>query len=273
MRRELEDSVLTRDLYPTALGYYPEAKQHSMHRVEHDDYLLMYCVGGEGELWQDEHHFNVAAGDLLILPPKMAHYYAAKTDDPWSVYWVHFRGSHSESYFAHLGLSYHSFVLRSLCDITLQAELKSLVETAEGAYGLGAWVHCSSKLRLFMTHIERLAAERDRDDQQVPVERVTEYMKENIGEHLSLEQLASVARLSKFYFARKYKSITGFAPLQHFAQLKIDQACLLFDSTNLTISEVAYQLGFDDPLYFSRVFRKFVGIPPGKYRRRFQSQS
>ena len=91
-------------------------------------------------------------------------------------------------------------------------------------------------------------------------------MRENLDRRLSLEELAQVSNLSKYHFTRKYRDLTGYAPLQHFEHLKVEQACLMLDSSTLNISEIAFQLGYDDPLYFSRVFRKVTGLSPSQYR-------
>ncbi|MHA5860774.1 MmsAB operon transcriptional regulator MmsR, partial [Pseudomonas aeruginosa] len=81
---------LSRDLYPTSLGHYRRARDHRMSRERHDEHLLIYCSEGqgllrvrEGEAWRE---YRVGSGDLLWLPPGMAHDYAADDRQPWTIF-------------------------------------------------------------------------------------------------------------------------------------------------------------------------------------------
>ena len=91
-------------------------------------------------------------------------------------------------------------------------------------------------------------------------------MLEHIGQQLDLDTLAAIAKLSKFHFANKYKSLTGYSPIKHFLNMKMEHACHLLDSSNLSVQGVAAALGYDDPLYFSRMFNKTIGMSPRAYR-------
>jgi AraC-like DNA-binding protein len=72
--------------------------------------------------------------------------------------------------------------------------------------------------------------------------------------------------LSKYHFIKKYKALTGTTPINHFIQLKIERACHLLDVTNKGIKEIAWAVGYEDAYYFSRIFRKVMGISPSQYR-------
>ena len=68
------------------------------------------------------------------------------------------------------------------------------------------------------------------------------------------------------HFATKYKALTGYSPIKHFLNMKMEHACHLLDTGDLSVKGVAAALGYDDPLYFSRSFNKTVGMPPRSYR-------
>ncbi|HET8705548.1 MAG TPA: helix-turn-helix transcriptional regulator, partial [Pseudomonadales bacterium] len=72
--------------------------------------------------------------------------------------------------------------------------------------------------------------------------------------------------LSKFHFSKKYKALTGHSPIQHFIHLKMEQACYLLDISDQAVSLISQQLGYDDPHYFSRLFKKVIGVNPSQYR-------
>jgi AraC-like DNA-binding protein len=66
--------------------------------------------------------------------------------------------------------------------------------------------------------------------------------------------------------SKKYKALTGYSPIQHFIHMKMERACYLLDSGQQPVGEVAERLGYQDAQYFSRLFKKVVGLSPSDYR-------
>jgi transcriptional regulator GlxA family with amidase domain len=97
-------------------------------------------------------------------------------------------------------------------------------------------------------------------------------MRQNIDKTLYLDDLAKLSHVSKYHFSRRYHALTGMTPLQHFSHIKIEHASTLLEQTSLSISDIAYQLGYDDALYFSRVFKKQMKLSPRAYRKRLLLQ-
>jgi len=98
------------------------------------------------------------------------------------------------------------------------------------------------------------------------LERVHSLMRSHLHEKLDLDTLAAAVNLSKFHFVKRYRELSGTTPINRFIQLKIERACHLLDTTDKEIKEVAYAVGYDDAYYFSRIFRKQLGISPSQYR-------
>ena len=99
----------------------------------------------------------------------------------------------------------------------------------------------------------------------------THFMYENIENKLTLRDLASHFGYSDSYFYRLFFKETKYAPVTYFLYLKIERACQLLKSTNLKINQIALKLAFDDPYYFSRIFKKIVGMSPKAYRESLSS--
>ena len=91
-------------------------------------------------------------------------------------------------------------------------------------------------------------------------------MLEHIDQPLTLDMLAASANMSKFHFSKRYKALTGYSPVKHFLNMKMEHACSLLDGSDLSVGAIASRLGYDDPLYFSRLFSRTVGISPRRYR-------
>lgn len=93
------------------------------------------------------------------------------------------------------------------------------------------------------------------------------FMKENIEKRLSLEEIARSTGYSPSYFSVLFSQRTGYPPLTYFNQLKIQKACQLLDFTDMKVNQVCYKVGIEDSYYFSRLFRKVMGMSPIAYKR------
>ena len=87
-----------------------------------------------------------------------------------------------------------------------------------------------------------------------------------VHQELSLDTLAHYSQLSKFHFSKKFKELTDTSPIQHFINMKIQRACLQLDNSNETIKQIAENLGYGDTYFFSRLFKKMIGMSPKQYR-------
>jgi AraC family transcriptional regulator len=96
--------------------------------------------------------------------------------------------------------------------------------------------------------------------------RVTEYIQEHLDQHLTLAQLAAVAYMSPFHFARLFKGSTGVAPHRFVVRKRIAHATTLLAAPGLSIARISRVVGFRTPSHFSTVFRRFTGSTPSAYR-------
>jgi AraC family transcriptional regulator len=96
---------------------------------------------------------------------------------------------------------------------------------------------------------------------------VVEYVEEHLGAHPTLEQMAAVARLSVYHFARQFREATGLPPHQYVIARRVERAKLLLQAgTGLSLAEVAARAGFADQSQLTRHFKRLVGDTPGQFR-------
>ena len=93
------------------------------------------------------------------------------------------------------------------------------------------------------------------------------YMKENVERHITLQDMADHVEYSPSHFSMLFKKQTGHSPLAYLNLLKIQQACILLDTTDMKANQICYKIGIDDPYYFSRLFSKLMGMSPNEYRK------
>jgi AraC-like DNA-binding protein len=92
------------------------------------------------------------------------------------------------------------------------------------------------------------------------------YMRSEIGSRLTIENFVSRNNLSASHFTYLFRKATGTSPLDYFIHLKLQRACLLLHTTDIKIKQIGIELGYDDPYYFSRLFKKYMKASPDQYR-------
>ena len=97
--------------------------------------------------------------------------------------------------------------------------------------------------------------------------RIRDLLFARLSEEVSVEELAAEVRLSRFHFTRSFKAATGEPPHRFLIRIRIEKAQELLVTTDLSISEVAAQVGYSEPAYLARLFRREVGVTPTQYRR------
>ncbi|MGW3036580.1 AraC family transcriptional regulator [Streptomyces sp. NPDC001178] len=98
------------------------------------------------------------------------------------------------------------------------------------------------------------------------LETILAYMRENLGQPVSVDDLASLVSFSRFHFVRCFKAATGSTPYRYLTELRIDLARKYLESGNDTIARIGRRCGFSGSEHFSRSFRRIVGCTPSQYR-------
>jgi len=106
------------------------------------------------------------------------------------------------------------------------------------------------------------------DEDVLAVEKAKFYFRENLELPLDIKELMRQLPMSYSKFRKLFKEVTGEAPHQYHLNLRLDKARELLSTTNLNVSEVAYNLGFDSVFYFSKLFKNKNGVSPKSYRGR-----
>jgi transcriptional regulator GlxA family with amidase domain len=100
------------------------------------------------------------------------------------------------------------------------------------------------------------------------VRTVLAFIREHLSEHFTLDDLAAQAKMSKFYFARAYRSLTGLSPMDHARLIRLEAARELLLSTNLPLKSIAPQVGFASEFHLSRLLRTRLGVGARQIRSR-----
>jgi AraC-like DNA-binding protein len=259
-------------LYATDIGFYPHATNHYRQRKQGSpENILIYCIAGKGWCKIEDKQYTILPNQFLVVPLGLAHTYSADKDDPWTIYWIHFKGeggfhlarSLYEKLIAGTNMIYISEARNNLFDEIYKNLQLGYGKSTTGYASILLWQILGSFL-----YDERFGASM-MQQQTDPVEKAIAFISENIQRRLTLEMISSQVHLSVSHFSMLFKNKTGYTPVEYVNHLKIQIACQNLQFTNLRIKEIAELSGIEDPYYFSRVFNSLMGVSPTQYRLRF----
>jgi AraC-like DNA-binding protein len=272
-RPVLKSQVLTnpwlKQLYISSLGYYPNAEGHYTYRKKGlPENFLFYCVDGYGWYKLADKQYQIKPNEFFILPQNIEHAYGSAEENPWSIYWVHF-GGELLPYFNDLNIvqeHFKPYYIKGNDEIF--SMFSKIYKTLELGYSIDNLMFANMCFSGFITfflynskHFQ--AASTDKTD---VIDSAILYMQQHIGENISLNDLSRHYNYSTSRFSNLFKQKTGYAPIDYFIQMKMQKASQHLDFSDKSIKEIALNMGFDDPYYFSRRFRKIIGVSPTKYR-------
>lgn len=261
---------LTADVHPTDAGHFPSARGHFVRRERGSpQVILLYCTAGLGWLKVAGRRVTMGSGTVAMVPPGTPHEYGADPVRPWTIYWLHATGRRTAGLCDRF-LAREGGNIRSVGD---DGELRRLFETLLSVLGapLGPddlLAACGVTTHL-LTRALTLRRVDGADDDSVArrLDDVVEHLRDRVRARVTVGELAALARLSRSHFICLFRARFGRPPLDYFAHLKMREAARLLASTDLPMKQVAAAAGFQDPLYFSRAFRRVFGMPPTAYRR------
>lgn len=269
---ELKRDPLGKELYITDIGYYPHASYHyrTRRKEEVQEFVLIYCVEGEGWFELDNRKQTVTEHQFFILPEQRAHAYGSHPTNPWSIYWMHFNGAKA-AYFSQGFELPTSISPNADSRITDRLTLfEEIFASLNKGYSKHRMLYATTSLFHFLGSMKFIGeyracntlATRGRD----VVEEAIHYMQENINKKLLLPDIAREAKLSVSYFSNLFLEKTGYSPLRYLTQLRIQKACHYLDFSDMKINQISPLVGFEDSLYFSRLFTRTMKMSPSEYR-------
>lgn len=278
VRAVMNQSPMVSNLYVTDIGYYPSAEHHYRRRRRGaGEYILIYCVKGQGWISLKRERYELNPNSYFIIPPNTSHNYGANEQDPWTIYWVHFTGTTAEHF-------YRKFVdSKSQKGNGAQVEpipfeerrisyFEGIISLLERGYSKEIIEYINIRLwQLLGSFVYKgyYSEIRDQNNEMNIVDRAINYMKSNLDKSISVDELADHLNYSNSYLYSLFKEETGYSPIHYFNHLKIQKACQYLSSTDLSVKEISYELGFKDPFYFSRLFKKQMEVSPTAYREEF----
>lgn len=266
-----KNDELGKELYLSQLGYFPNAEYHYCRRESStfDDYILIYCVKGEGWVEYNGRKMKVKEDQFFIIPQGAPHAYGSSKGKPWSIYWIHFNGKKA-GYFS------RGFETPQDMPNNSQSRFKNKIDLFEEIFDSlqqsNDMEQLSYTTSVFFHFLGILKCSRPNKMESEPakenniIETSLKFMRENMHKPLSLNNMAEHVNLSVSYFSRIFIARIGTSPSKYLAKLRMEKACRYLEETEMKVNQISPLVGFEDPLYFSRLFTNYLKQSPTQYR-------
>lgn len=231
------------------------------------DYQLLYIASGKTFFTVGGVTQTLPAGNMVLYRPGESQDYIYYGEDQPEIYWVHFTGSEVDSLLLGYGISEPVFCCGSSA-LYGQLFYQMIGELQRG---------CTCFEELLAMYLRQIFVEVRRSGEtenvvresavQEEMSRALEYFHRHYMEDISIAGYAQSRGMSVSWFLRCFKNHTHRSPMQYITALRINQAINLLMNTSCNITQIAAMVGYENPLYFSRIFRKTKGVSPSQYRK------
>lgn len=263
---EPSDQVVPRLNYITSDQYSTkwEANLHTHTCAE-----FFFITDGHGHFRTQHEEFPVAICDLIIINANVPHAELSQDDNPLKYIVLGVENleamTGAEGYFMlHLHNGWKE--LMQCLHLMLQESYDSHPGYEEACQHLLQVVLLRLKRQITLSFSDETPSRSSRD-----CDLIRRYIDNHFKENISLEQLAELAHMNKYYLVHTFKKEFGTSPINYLNSRRIDESRFLLRETNHSLSTITEILGFSSLSYFSQCFRRAEGISPGKYRRQNRS--
>lgn len=232
------------------------------------DYQILYVANGKTHFWFDGREEIVSTGHMVLYKPEEIQKYVYYLEDNPEVFWIHFTGSDVKNILAYHGISLdeHVFYCGVLPDY--KALFRKIIQELQLCrYGYEDYIVSLFKDILLLVDRQQHEQKKTTGNVQEQIERAAAYFNENYNTKISIDDYAESLHISTNGFIHNFKQYAGMSPAQYILSLRMVNAQSLLERTTYNIKEISEIVGYENPLYFSRVFKKEIGKSPAQYRK------
>lgn len=230
-------------------------------------YLIHFVVSGKGFFTVENKTYQIGAGSAFIIHPQTLVSYCADEKDPWEYCWVGFNGADASRLVDLIDFDEDNPVITFAPEYI--PSLKQAFLNIYENFGTNAQQETMTVSKLFEAFSIMINAapkkQPEASSSRLYIKNAIKFIQRNFSNSIDVSDIADHVGLSRSHLYRIFVKQLSLSPNEYLTQFRINQACVLLRSSGLSIGEIASSVGFDDQLYFSRVFKKVKGVPPSHY--------
>ena len=236
------------------------------------DYQIIYIASGKAYFHFDtpENETIVPAGNVVLFRPKELQKYEYYGKDKTEVFWIHFTGSDVKNILRKYGFADKQRVFSVGTSLEYERIFKRIISELQKCQS-----DYEEMLMLLLRHLlivfnRELTREHVLKNEYMDreMELTVSYFSTNYNLDINIEEYASSKGMSVRWFIHNFKKYTGETPMQFLTSIRITNAQILLETTTYSVNEISRIVGYNNPLYFSRIFHKRKGYSPQQYRKR-----
>ena len=232
-------------------------------------YCIHHIISGSGYYSVNGTTCKLSAGDTFILYPDTEVRYYADQEKPWEYAWVGFMGTDAASIIHPTDFTKEKPFIENggPPPRLLRNQLSRIYEVKGNSHE--AAVAMTGALYTLLSTLMHYSSSREtaKDIQLTYVEKAKAYISTSYSYPITVEDVAAYVGISRSYLYRSFQAYEQQSPKVYLSSFRIKQACLLLKETSLSIAAIAYSVGFENNLYFSKAFKKQIQVSPSEYRR------
>lgn len=238
------------------------------------DYQLLYVASGKGHFFLNGNEEIIPAGYMVLYQPRQEQHYEYHGQDQPEVYWVHFTGNDVKGILKHFDIPMDKSVFFAGVSSAYRTLFKEMIRELQNCR-TGYQELLEMYLRQLFLLIQRTRQENTPTINtylQKEMEQAQQYFQEHCNEDVQIKDYAKSRGMSVSWFLRSFKEFTGQPPAQYLLALRMNNAVSLLETTDYNVAEISAIVGYDNALYFSRLFKKHKGVSPSEYRKLLQKK-